>query len=61
MYYSNRAFAKLQLRDIDGAIADYRTVLQLKPDDQTTRKKLQVLIESQLSAEEHKARIKEKH
>jgi tetratricopeptide (TPR) repeat protein len=61
MYYSNRAFAKLQLKDIDGAIADYRTVLRLKPDDQTTRKQLQALIESQISAEEQKARIKKKH
>lgn len=47
MYYSNRAFAKLQLRDIDGAIADYRSVLQLKPGDQTTKKQLQILLDSQ--------------
>jgi tetratricopeptide (TPR) repeat protein len=47
MYYSNRAFAKIQLKDIDGAIADYRTVLQLKPDDQVTKKQLQILLDSQ--------------
>jgi tetratricopeptide (TPR) repeat protein len=47
MYYSNRAFAKLQLKDFNGAIADYRTVLQLKPDDQITKKQLQILLDSQ--------------
>ncbi len=47
MYYSNRAFAKLQLKDIVGAITDYSTVLQLKPGDQTTKKQLQILLDSQ--------------
>jgi Flp pilus assembly protein TadD len=46
MYFYNRGFAKLQLNDIDGAIADYRTVLRLKPDDNETRKNLQILVDS---------------
>jgi protein O-mannosyl-transferase len=47
MYYYNRAFSKLKLNDIPGAIEDYRFVLRLKPDDEQTRNQLQVLIDSQ--------------
>ena len=47
MYYYNRAFSKLKLNDISGAIEDYRFVLRLKPDDEQTRNQLQVLIDSQ--------------
>ncbi len=46
MYYSNRAFLKLQLNDIEGAIEDYRTVLKLKPNDETTMKQLKFLLNS---------------
>ena len=47
MYYYNRAFSKLKINDISGAIEDYRFVLRLKPDDEQTRNQLQVLIDSQ--------------
>ena len=47
MYYYNRAFAKLKLNDIEGAIADYRKVLQLNPGDKETAQQLQILIDSQ--------------
>ena len=47
MYYSNRAYAKLQLKDIQGAIDDYRIVMQIRPDDQVTAKQLQALVDSQ--------------
>ena len=47
MYYSNRAYAELQLKDIKGAIDDYRKVLQLRPDDQVTANQLQALVDSQ--------------
>jgi tetratricopeptide (TPR) repeat protein len=46
MYYYNRAFSKLKLNDIDGAIADYRKVLQLNPDDKQTAEQLQILIDN---------------
>ena len=44
LYYSNRAFARLQLKDIDGAVLDYQKALQLKPDDQLSRQNLQKLL-----------------
>jgi protein O-mannosyl-transferase len=47
MYYYNRAFSKLRLNDINGAIDDYRTVLRLNPNDEQTRSQLQILIDSQ--------------
>lgn len=47
--YSNRAFCKMQLNDISGALEDYRMVLRLDPGDQDARKVLQILIESQKS------------
>jgi tetratricopeptide (TPR) repeat protein len=46
MYYYNRAFSKLKLNDIDGAIDDYRKVLQLNPDDKQTAEQLQILIDN---------------
>ncbi len=49
MYYYNRAFSKLRLNNISGAIDDYRTVLRLNPNDDQTRSQLQVLIDSQNS------------
>jgi hypothetical protein len=47
--YSNRAFCKIQLKDITGALDDYRMVLSLNPNDQNTREVLQILIDSQKS------------
>jgi tetratricopeptide (TPR) repeat protein len=44
MYYYNRAFSRLKLGDPDGAIDDYRKVLQMNPGDELTRKQLQVLL-----------------
>ena len=44
LYYSNRAFARLQLNDVDGAVLDYKKALQLKPDDQLNRDNLQRLL-----------------
>jgi protein O-mannosyl-transferase len=46
MYYYNRAFSKLKLNDIDGAIEDYRKVIQLNPDDKQTAEQLQILIDN---------------
>lgn len=48
IYYCNRAYSKLQLNDISGAIDDYRSALKIKPDDKQTRERLQYLIEHQL-------------
>ncbi|MCX6322232.1 MAG: tetratricopeptide repeat protein [Bacteroidia bacterium] len=44
LYYSNRAFARLQLNDITGAVSDYQKALELKPDDQLSKLNLQKLI-----------------
>jgi protein O-mannosyl-transferase len=44
LYYSNRAYARLQLKDVQGAISDYRKALELKPDDQLSRANLQKLL-----------------
>jgi Flp pilus assembly protein TadD len=44
-YYSNRAFARLKLNDIKGAVSDYQKALQLQPDDQFIRLQLQKLID----------------
>jgi Flp pilus assembly protein TadD len=44
LYYSNRAFARLQLNDVNGAVLDYQKALQLKPDDQLSRENLQRLL-----------------
>ncbi len=43
-YYYNRAFSRLQLGDREGAINDYRKSLELNPDDEVTRKQLQLLL-----------------
>lgn len=45
-HYYNRAFSKLMLKDIDGAIADYQNVLRLNPGDRETMEHLRVLMES---------------
>jgi tetratricopeptide (TPR) repeat protein len=42
-YYFNRGYAKIQLNDIPGAIADYRKALQLKPDDKILQDLLNAL------------------
>jgi len=44
LYYSNRAYARIQLKDIQGAISDYKKALELKPDDQLSRTNLQKLL-----------------
>jgi tetratricopeptide (TPR) repeat protein len=44
MYYYNRAYARIQMGDIKGAIDDYGQVLKLKPDDEVTKKQLQTLL-----------------
>jgi tetratricopeptide (TPR) repeat protein len=46
MYYYNRAFALIQMGDIEGAISDYRQVLLLKPDDEVTKKQLKILLDN---------------
>ena len=46
MYYYNRAFARIQTGDIKGAIDDYGQVLKLKPDDEETKKQLQILLDN---------------
>ena len=46
MYYHNRAFALIQMGDIEGAINDYMQVLLLKPDDELTKKQLRILLEN---------------
>lgn len=45
LYYYNRAYSKLQLKDIAGAIDDYRKVLQLNPGDKETERQLQALLD----------------
>jgi tetratricopeptide (TPR) repeat protein len=42
-HYYNRAFAKVMLKDYDGAIADYQIVLKLNPGDQQTLEQLRIL------------------
>jgi tetratricopeptide (TPR) repeat protein len=44
LYYSNRAYARLKLNDISGAISDYRKALEIKPDDQLSRLNLEKLL-----------------
>jgi Tfp pilus assembly protein PilF len=44
LYYSNRAYARLKLNDINGAISDYRKALEIKPDDQLSRLNLEKLL-----------------
>ncbi len=46
MYFYNRAFARLQIGDVDGAIGDYRKVLEMNPGDEETRRNLEILIRS---------------
>jgi Flp pilus assembly protein TadD len=45
LYYSNRAFARLQLNDVTGAISDYQKALELKPDDPLSKLNLQKLLQ----------------
>jgi tetratricopeptide (TPR) repeat protein len=45
-HYYNRAFSKLMLKDIDGAIADYKNVLILNPGNKETIEHLRILMES---------------
>jgi len=45
-HYYNRAFSKLMLKDIEGAIEDYKNVLRLNPGDKETLEHLRVLTES---------------
>ena len=42
-HYYNRAFAKVMLKDYDGAIADYLVVLKLNPGDRQTLEQLNQL------------------
>ena len=44
LYYSNRAYARLKMNDISGAVSDYQKALQLKPDDQLSKLNLQKLL-----------------
>lgn len=44
LYYSNRAFARVKMNDISGAVSDYQKALQLKPDDQLSKLNLQKLL-----------------
>jgi hypothetical protein len=46
MYYANRAFSRLQLGNREGAIDDYRRVLQLNQNDEVTKKQLQFLLDN---------------
>jgi len=48
MYFYNRAFARLKLNNIDGAIEDYQKALQLNPGDQLTRNQLQILMNNRI-------------
>ena len=43
IFLYNRALAKQQLGDKDGALADYKKVLDLQPDDQLSKEQLQKL------------------
>jgi len=45
-HYYNRAFSKLMLKDIEGAIEDYKSVLRLNPGDKETLEHLRVLTET---------------
>jgi lipoprotein NlpI len=44
LYYYNRAFAKQYSNDISGAVSDYQKALQLKPDDQMAKARLQKIL-----------------
>jgi hypothetical protein len=44
IFYYNRALAKQQLNDTEGAISDYKKALELQPDDQLSKIQLQKLI-----------------
>ncbi len=41
IFYYNRALAKQQLNDTEGAISDYKKALELQPDDQLSKIQLQ--------------------
>ena len=45
IFYYNRAQARTQLNDIQGAISDYKKVLTLQPNDQMSKTELQKLLE----------------
>jgi tetratricopeptide (TPR) repeat protein len=42
-FYYNRAFSKVMLKDYEGAVADYETVLKLNPGDTATMEQLKAL------------------
>jgi len=44
--YYNRAFVKLMLKNIDGAIEDYRNALRINPGDKATQEHLKVLLDA---------------
>lgn len=44
VFYFNRAQARTQLNDIEGAISDYKKSLTLQPDDQMSKTELQKLL-----------------
>ena len=44
IFYYNRALAKQQLNNREGAVSDYKKALELQPDDQLSRNQLQKLI-----------------
>ena len=44
IFYYNRAQARTQLNDIQGAISDYKKVLTLQPNDQMSKTELQKLL-----------------
>jgi tetratricopeptide (TPR) repeat protein len=44
--YYNRAFAKVMLKDIEGAIEDYKSALKLNPGDEQIIEHIRVLTES---------------
>ena len=46
MYYFNRAFARVQLGDIDGAMDDYRKVLAINPENREARNQLKILTDN---------------
>ncbi len=42
-HYYNRAYAKVMLKDYDGAMADYQIVMKLNPGDKQTLEQLRIL------------------
>jgi protein O-mannosyl-transferase len=44
VYYYNRAFSREQIKDTEGAVADYKKALQLQPDDRMSQMQLSKLL-----------------